>query len=273
MLDVQEDCGLLILTLSRGALGNPLNKELLTIFENALSECEDNDDIRAVLVRSNTDRFCIGMDFNALMGANTLGDRDALRNSITAYSRVLSRIYSLPKPVVCVISGEVRAGGVGIVCACDIVIATPDSELSLSEVLFGLVPANVLPYLLGLRVSPAKARYLVITSKVLTGREGYEAGLVDELAERDGIERAIRTHVRQIMRSSPKAIETAKRLSEELIWQDLDYRKRRAIETLDGLARNEQVLNAIQAYQEGMVPDWFARYKPSVNLYLGSGHE
>ena len=268
MLDVLGDSGLLILTLARGSVGNPLNPELLAALEKALADGARDPDIRAILIRSNTDRFSIGMDLKALLQDATEGDDNTVRQSIESYSRVLTRIYENPKPVLCSVSGEVRAGGVGIICACDIVISTPDAAFSLSEVLFGLVAANVLPYLLGLRVSPAKARYLMLSARVLSGREAYDVGIVDAIAERDQMEKAIRSNIRQIMRSSPKALETTKRLTTELIWKDLDYRKKRAVDALERLARDPAVLDAIQAYQEGMTPDWFAKFKPEADLFL-----
>ena len=266
MLDTQSDSGLLILTLNRGDEGNPLNLAVLKHLRQAIEDGTNAPEIRAILLRSNSDTFCIGMDLAALLSDKSDRGGD-LRESIEAYSAVLTGIYASPKPVVCMLSGEVRAGGVGLACACDIVVATAETTLALTEVLFGLVPANVLPYLLGLRVSPQKARYLVLTAKTVEADEALRIGLIDEIEGRETMNRRLRTLVRQLMRSSPEALSEAKRLTRDMLWQDLDTSKESAIRALEHLANDPKVLEGIRAFREGQTPDWFSRFKPEADLF------
>lgn len=267
VLDTQLDSGLLILTMNRGNEGNPLNLDLLRELRRAFETGVRDPEVRAVLLRSNSDRFCSGMDLTALLSGT--GDRsgEILRESIKAYSAVLAGIHACPKPVVCSLSGEVRAGGVGLVCACDIVVATSETTFALTEVLFGLVPANVLPYLLGLRVSPQKARYLALSANTVGADEALRIGLVDEVEQRDGMNRRLRTIIRQLMRSSPEALAHVKRLTRDMLWQDLDTSRESAIDTLDELASDPRVLDGIRAFQDGRTPRWFSRFKPQTDLF------
>ncbi len=268
-IGTDTDSGLLIITLNRGDEGNPLNPELLSSLEENLSRGIADPDIRVILLRSNRDTFSVGMDLSALVeGSAGGGDEKKLKEAIQSYSSVLNSIYDAPKPVICSVSGDVRAGGVGLVCACDVVCATPEAAFNLSEVLFGLVPANVLPYLLGLRVTPGKARYLALTTRQITGTEAHALGIVDELAERGKMETTLKNRVRQLMRSSPSAIARVKQLTADMTWKDLEYSRHLAVETLAEIAADPVVLEAVQAYREGMTPSWFSRFKPSQTLFL-----
>lgn len=263
------DSGLLIITFNRGKSGNPLNPEMLSSLEESLTRGFSDPDTKVILIRSNSDKFSIGMDLAALLEGGS--DKDRKKNvsdAVESYSRVLNAIYTGSKPVVCLVSGDVRAGGVGLVCACDVVCATPGASFCLSEVLFGLVPANVLPYLLGLRVSPGKARYLALTSREITGKEAHLLGIVDELAERDAVEKLLKDRIRQLMRSSPEAIARVKRLTADMTWKDLSGNRAAAVEALAGIAADPAVLDAIKAFSEGMTPSWFARFRPDQKLFL-----
>ncbi len=268
------DSGLFIVTLNRGEEGNPLNPELLTSLEETLSRGFGDPETRVVLLRSNTDTFSVGMDLSALAGGGARsgelgsGEENMLKEAILSYSRILNAIYSGRKPVICSVSGDVRAGGVGLVCACDIVCATHEATFSLSEVLFGLVPANVLPYLLGLRVPPGKARYLALTTRQITADEAFALGIVDELADRGDMETTLKNRVRQLMRSSPEAMSRVKRLTADMAWKDMEYSRRVAVEALAEIAADPAVLDAVRAFRDGATPPWFSRFKPSHNLFL-----
>ena len=264
------DSGLLMITLNRGDKGNPLNPEMLSSLEEALTRGFSDSAVKVILLRSSSDTFSVGMDLTALWEGSATGIdvEERLRDAVSSYSRVLNIIYDGPKPVICSISGDVRAGGVGLVCACDVVCAAPEATFSLSEVLFGLVPANVLPYLLGLRVTPGKARYLALTTRMLRGDEAHTIGIVDELIEREKMETSLKKRVRQLMRSSPDALTRVKRLTADMAWKDLNYSRKAAVEALTEVAGDPAVLEAVKAFREGMTPSWFSRFKPSKTLFL-----
>jgi enoyl-CoA hydratase/carnithine racemase len=264
-LDVLLDSGLAIVTLNRGDVGNPLNFELLNSLKNELEALSDNPDVRVILLRSNSSRFCTGMDFVSLR--EKPDDPDIFRNAIELYSSVLTILYAGSKPTICVVNGEVKAGGVGIVCACDIVIASPAAEFCLSEVLFGLIPANVMPYLLGYRITPQKARYLILTSKTIHAADAQAIGIVDETAEERDLEKVLKGHVRRLLRSSPSALAELKRFTDE-VSGGKDETRALAVEKLMSLMQNDEVLAAIDAYKNGETPQWFARFKPVHPLFL-----
>ena len=268
-LDVSHGNGVSVITLANSKNGNPLNPGLLNGLHDALEQSFHHDKTRVIILRSNGKRFCIGMDFIALsegMEVSTAGT--VLRASIETYSGILAQMYEGNKPVICLVNGEVRAGGIGLVCASDMVFATQSTEFTLSEVLFGLIPANVLPYLLGLRVSPQRARYLILSSKTISAQDALTYGIVDEIHDAEQMEKATRTVVRQLLRSSPDALSRVKQFTGELLWNPVSELRDRAIDELIGAVESGDALTAIQAFQNGETPEWFSRYKPEEPLFL-----
>lgn len=265
-LEEYTDSGLFVITLSRGDTGNLLNPALLAALDDSLQRAILDDAIRTVLIRSNSDTFCKGMDLPALSNADA--DKNALHDAVNAYSGILSTIYLCEKPIIALVTGEAHAGGMGLACACDIVCATPDASFRLSEVLFGLVPANVLPYILGYRLTPQKARYLALSTRELSGEEAYRLGIVDELAERTDMERLLKNRTRQLLRSSPKALAVTKDLTAAMTGKDYGFTIKTAAAALLTIASEPEVLEAVRAFQDGMTPSWFTTYKPAQKLFL-----
>lgn len=268
-LDVYHADGVSVITLANSENGNPLNTELLKEFDIALKQSFERMDTRVIVLRSNGTPFCIGMDFGALSkGMQGPKASAILKYSIEAYSTILARMYDGKKPILCVVDGDVRAGGVGLVCAGDMVFATQRAQFTLSEVLFGLIPANVLPYLLGLRVSPQKARYIMLSSKTITAEEALRYGIVDEVYNIDAIEKGLRASIKQLLRSSPEALAQVKQFTAENLWNPIAEFRANAIDALTETIHSGKALSAIRAYQDGSTPDWFARFKPEQPLFL-----
>ena len=144
------DSKLAVITMQDSKTGNRLNKASLEEFSQSFHSMIQNPDTRAILLRSNGPQFCYGMDLDYLQSIQK--DIQEGEIAVELFTGLLSKIHKSPKPIIALINGDVKAGGIGLVAACDIVIASTQSTFELSEVFFGLIPANVLPFL-SLRVS------------------------------------------------------------------------------------------------------------------------
>ena len=268
-VSVDTDCHVASITLCRGDTGNRLAPDLLESLSGALSAANAEADVRVVVLRSNGPAFSLGMDIEALAGALVTGGEDKtgqIAEAITLYTDVLTLITEMPKPVLCLVNGEVRAGGVGLVCASDIVCATETSTFALTEVLFGLIPANVLPFLLSERIPPQRARYLVLSAKTMDAREAKDAGIVDEVLSGDKPEKDARGLVRQLLRGGPSAMAEAKCYILAAGTSRTRETLQAARDTLLRLVKSEEFLGAMRAMSEGFTPDWYVRYKPEHDL-------
>ena len=152
---------------------NALSRQLVRELYDGLDRAEADDDVRVVVIRAEGRSFCSGADMTEATGPGGGGMAEVAR-TLVALQR---RIATLSKPVVARVHGSVRAGGIGIVAACDIAVAAHDSTFAFSEVRLGLTPAaislTVLP-----RMSDREAALTFLTGAVFTGRDAERTGLV-----------------------------------------------------------------------------------------------
>lgn len=264
VIEQYVDNGLAVITLNNSENGNRLGPLMLDELHRVLADSCTDPAVRVVLLRSNGSPFSLGMDLKPIQ--QTQGTEDRARAAIARYGEVLEKLYTSPKPVVALVDGEVKAGGVGLVAAADIVLATEDATFQLSEVFFGLIPANVLPYLLSLRMSPQKARYLVLTAKQIDAGEACSLGIVDEVYPRRKFEREVKKTLKNLFRSSPTALAEAKEFTVRLPEMGYKQRLEYAQSKLRELLEKEEISAAVQAFEEGELPHWFEAFKPSSPL-------
>jgi enoyl-CoA hydratase/carnithine racemase len=273
------DSHVAVITLSDGEHGNLLGPESLGELTAAINRSQADNAVRAVLLRSNGPSFCLGMDLArvakaasttaaASSAAATAADGEA-QGAISQYADVLHGIFSSSLPFICLLQGDVKAGGVGLACACDIVIATTEATFEMAEVLFGLIPANVLPYLLVLRVPVQKARYLLMSSKKLDAEEALRLNLVDELVTAVEAEKKVKEILKRLLRSKPGALADVKAFTSEVMGKPPLEVGALARQRLLGMLRDQSVSAGIKAFQEGETPPWFEQFRPKAPLVLG----
>ncbi len=267
LIEQYVDSQVAVITLNNGAHGNLLSPEVLEELASTFDRTLDDPRVRAVLLRSSGPVFCLGMDLARLAAHGSPGSRSDAERAVDCFAGVLQTIYSAKLPVVCLVEGEVKAGGVGLACVCDIVVAGERATFELGEVIFGLIPANVLPFLT-LRVAPQTARYLVMSSRRISASEALRLNLVDELVPGKDAEHRLREIFKRLLCSSPRALAAAKEFTAELIGKSPEQGGVLARPRLVEMMHDPHTLEGVAAFQEGHMPGWFARFRPSRPLAL-----
>jgi enoyl-CoA hydratase/carnithine racemase len=269
LIEQHVDSRVAVITLNDAEHGNRLHPESLGELAAAFDRSLRDPEVRAVLLRSNGPVFCLGMDLGESAAHAGQEFQAEAQKAIGVYADLLAAIFSASLPVVCFVQGEVKAGGVGLACVCDIVLAGEQAAFEMGEVLFGLIPANVLPYLLALRLPAQKARYLVLSSQRISAAEALRLNLVDELVpSMEAAERRLHEIFKRLLRSSPLALSRAKAFTGELIGRSPAEGGALARRRLLEILRDPATMEGVQAFQEGGVPSWFSRFKPERTLVL-----
>jgi polyketide biosynthesis enoyl-CoA hydratase PksH len=201
--------GVCTIRIDRPQANNAINTRLVEEFTAALAECDSatlTPPVSILVIEGSPTVFCSGGDFESIAAASEPADPAPLYD-------LWLRLTAGPYITVSVVRGRVNAGGLGFVAASDIVLADRTAAFSLSELLFGLFPACVLPFLIR-RVGGQKAHYLTLMTRSFGAEDALAWGLVDALD--DDVESLLRKHLLRLGRLAPPAIARYKRYRAEL---------------------------------------------------------
>ncbi len=202
------------LQLYRPAAQNTINDQLLDECSDVLDRCEEATTV--LVIEGLPEMFCFGADFTAIQAAQTQGNA-APAVPATGDPELLydlwQRLTSGPYVVISHVRGKVNAGGVGFVAASDIVIADDTAVFSLSELLFGLMPACVLPFLTR-RIGWQKAHYMTLMTHPVSVSQAAAWGLVD--AHEPNSDALLRRHLLRLRHLHKTAVARYKRFANAL---------------------------------------------------------
>ena len=202
--------GVATITLDSERNRNALSRQLLTELADHLTTADADDTVKVVLIRSAGRVFCSGADMSE---AAEGGMHEGARALIT----MQRQIATLTRPVVVELAGPVRAGGLGIVGAADLVIAAESVTFALTEVRLALAPAVISVSLLG-RFTSRAAADLFLTGRTFDAAEAAEAGLVTRVVADADLDSAVAAVLSDLALGYPQGLrETKKLLNHDLV--------------------------------------------------------
>jgi methylglutaconyl-CoA hydratase len=206
--------GVLTLTLDRPDKRNALSAAMVEALHAALDRADLDAEARVVVLRGAGKDFCAGADLDELLASAdlTLAENEATALRLGA---LFGRMRALPKPVLAMVHGRARAGGAGLVTACDIGVAGAGAQLGYPEIQRGFVPAMVMTLLR--RAAGEKAALdLVLTGRLLGAEEARAAGLVSRVVPDAELEREVVALANALAAASPSALALTKQLFYQL---------------------------------------------------------
>ncbi|BBB92535.1 MAG TPA: enoyl-CoA hydratase/isomerase [Methylomusa anaerophila] len=197
------------LKIYRPDANNAINDQLIEECHQVLSLCEEL--ITVIVLEGLPEVFCFGADFQEINSQMSSGQQR--QASPEPVYDLLMKLATGPYVTISHVRGKANAGGVGFVAASDIVLADTSAQFSLSELLFGLFPACVLPFLIR-RIGFQKANYLSLMTQPISVQQAYQWGLVD--AYDMSSETLLRKHLLRLRRLSKTGILRYKRYVSQL---------------------------------------------------------
>lgn len=201
------------LTLNRPQRRNAMNAAMGDALDAALDALEADRDSRVVVLSGAGGHFCAGLDLSEVGSQASEAERLAAaerRNHRTGQR--FARLSALPQVVIAAIEGSAHAGGLGWVCSADIAIATADARFCAPEVRRGLVPAQILPWLLR-RMGRSAATRMVLRADVIDAAEAARIGLVHQVVpDAAGLAAAVDAILADLRQGAPMALAETKGL-------------------------------------------------------------
>jgi len=216
---------------------NALSRALVSQLTEALSAADHDQGVRVVVLTHTGSVFCAGADLSEAGSGSMSGATGAM-------TAVMNAVVELSKPVIAKVGGHVRAGGMGIVGACDIAVASETASFAFTEARIGLTPAIISMTTLDLMEPRAAARYC-LTGETFNAIAAAGTGLITVAVSSGNIDDEVTRLAEQICEMSPQgAAETKKLLTAE--------RRRRMAADSAGLAELSARLFASDEAQEGI---------------------
>lgn len=252
LVSVAVDGPVARLTLDSPHNRNALSAALVGQMHDGLRRAVADPAVRAVVLGHTGNTFCAGADLSEATGGDPF---DAAAGRARELTALLRAIVECPVPVIAAVDGHVRAGGIGLVGACDIAVAGPRSTFALTEARIGVAPAIISLTLLPKLQPRAAARYFV-TGETFKADRAAEIGLVTLAAEDVGF--AVGALVDELAKASPQGLAASKALTTAAVLAGFDRDADRLAQESARLFVSEEAREGMLAFLEKRAPRWAA---------------
>ena len=254
-LQTTQTGAVLTITLSRPDIRNAFNDEVIAEITAAFQDAASRAEVRAVVLAAVGPAFCAGADLNWM---RRMADytRDENLADAAALAEMLRVMYECPKPTIARIQGDVYAGGMGLVAACDMAVSVDTANFCLSEVKLGLIPATISPYVIRAMGARAAHRYF-LTAERFDAPEALRIGFVHALVSADALDAKVDELLKALTSASPNAVRACKKLVLDVAERDINAGLIAA--TVEGIAdirASAEGKEGVQSFLNKRKPAW-----------------
>ncbi len=250
-LDITD--GVATVTLDSPANRNALSRQFLADLERQVDAAIADDRTRVVVLTGAGTVFCSGADLKEQREANETGQQ----TGPGALVPTLKRLWHSPKPVVGRVNGAARAGGLGLIAACDIAVAVETATFAVSEVRVGVIPA-IISVLLLPKLGEAKCMELFLTGEPIGASEAVRIGLLNAAAPAGELDGTVAHYVESILKGAPGALAGAKQLVREIPGMPLDEAFELMTHRSAAFFASAEAREGMTAFAEKRPPRWQA---------------
>jgi enoyl-CoA hydratase len=229
---------------------NALSTTLVNQLHQGLTDAVEESGVRAVVLGHTGGTFCAGADLAEATGRDP---GDVAVDRARQLTHLLRRILELPMPVIAAIDGHVRAGGLGLVGACDIAVAGQASTFALTEARIGVAPSIISLTLLPKMTARAAGRYF-LTGEKFDAREAADIGLVTIAA--DDVAATVAALAIAIGKASPQGLAASKSLTTAPILAAFDRDADDLTEQSARLFVSDEAREGMLAFLQKRPPRW-----------------
>ena len=257
LVSIEDRGGVRHVVMQRAEKRNALNEELVRALGEAFAEAADDADVRVVVVRGDGPMFSSGMDVGGLHALSE--NPDELRPFRSGCLRVYNLLEEMTKPTIAEIHGACIGGAMELALACDMRVMAEDAVAGLLEVRVGLLPdlggCSRLPAVVGVGI----AKELIMTGRVIDGREAHRIGLANRIAPADQLGDATQQLCDELLACAPMAVGLAKRVIDSAAKPALAVTLEQEVTAQALLARSEDFAEGSKAFLDKRDPEFAGR--------------
>lgn len=227
---------------------NALSRRLVDELTDALTRADADESVRVIVLTHTGTTFCAGADMAEAIA-------DGMERGSQALLDLLTLLVTLPTPVVAFVRGHVRAGGLGLLGACDLALVSVGSTFAFSESLLGLTPA-VISLTTRSRLSDRDAARKYLTGATFDGAEAARAGLVTQAVPEVALDSTLVSMLAELAKASPQGLRETKALLNEPLLRRMAVEGPDLVALSARLFGSDEAREGMQAFRERRLPGW-----------------
>ena len=200
------------LYLDRPERHNAFDDVMIAELSQVLSHLATLPELRILVLAAKGRSFCAGADLNWMQRMVDYGFEENCHDASTM-ANMYHALAHFPLPTIAMVQGSAFGGGVGLVAACDLVVANTEATFCLSEVKLGIIPAVICPYLIKTIGMRATKRY-ALTAETFSATQAQQLGLVHHVVASNALEMQVQALSQQLLTNGPEALKAIK----QLVW-------------------------------------------------------
>src|SRR4051812_35576344 len=254
LVEIEDRGAVRHLTMSRAEKRNALNEELIRALGESFEEAAADESVRVVVLKGDGPMFSAGMDLSSLRALSE--NPELIHQTRRPILQAWNLPGEMPKATIAQIPGGATGGAMELALACDLRVMAEDAVTGLVEARIGLIPdvggSSRLPSIVGL----GNAKELIMTGKLIDGREAHRIGFANRIAPADQLDAATEQLADELLACAPRAVALAKRVLDAAAKPDMAASLGREGEAQAELAASDDFAEGARAFTDKRQPEF-----------------
>lgn len=254
---IKSQCA--VLTFSKGDKNNTFDPEMLDALQDAIMDLQKQKQVRVVILRSTGKLFSNGLDPKYLMSESQMTSKQIEKTHLQL-AKIFYFWQRLPQFTLALVQGSAMGASIGLLCACDMIVAVKGAFFGMSEAKLGVVASTSIPYIMRRITYANNARQLILAATSLSAEMAKDYGVINEVVEdENGLNEQAKTMLQKLTLCGPGAVAATKEVVLNTAGQPpssflLNY----VAKTMAKVRASPEAKSGIQAIQEKKKPLWAA---------------
>jgi len=253
-IEVSETQPVVTFTLSRPDVRNAFDETLIAELTDAVRSIEARREIRVAVLTGKGDVFSAGADLNWMRRVADYTYEENVADAM-GLADLVETLYMMPQAAIARVNGPCIGGGLGLVAACDVAVASSQAFFAFREVRLGITPATISPYVIR-KIGEGNARDYFLTGRRMDAEVAQAIGLVNEVAEREGLDEAVERWTNRFLHSGPEAIKASKQLIARVSRAQIREVKAHTADLIAKLRGSDEGKEGFASFFEKRKPKW-----------------
>lgn len=250
-----DEQGVARITLNRPERSNAFDDQTIARLISRLRAADQDRQVRVVVLAAHGKHFSAGADLDWMKRTAQMSEADNIADA-RLLADLMFLLDRLSKPTIARVQGAAYGGALGLICACDMAIASESARFCLSEARLGLVPAVISPYVVRSMGVRAARRYF-LTTEVIPAQEARRLNIIHEVVAEDNLDKEILLFCEHLKRCGQEALRASKELitdvADEFPSADLQDK---TVGMIARLRTSEEGQEGLTAFLEKRAPGW-----------------